>query len=485
MRLTARLVSWILLGVVVLLVVDATLFVRREGDLLREDMRGKARQLGRALRGPVADAWQEGGEAEALRLVQDANNPDHAIRVRLVRLREGTDARFAPSVPVERLAADGSETSVEAKGPEGSDCLYTYVPLPEVAAADAALELREEFSRLEDLRRSTQRRFLAISGALLVGGAGSVALFGVVFLGRPLRRLIEKTKRVGSGDLGDPVALPGRYELTDLADAINQMCARLAEAERTVRAETDQRIAALEQLRHADRLKTVGQLASGVAHELGTPLNVVSGYAGRIASGRLPEEEVKRSAEIIRGQAGRMGGILLQLLDFARSRTPKRRPSDLQDLARRTVDLVATLGYPGRAVVVPPDGTASVCAEVDAAQVEQVLTNLLVNALQATPAGGAVEVSVRKVRRRPPPRVRRPEGEYVRLAVRDGGSGIPPENLERIFDPFFTTKEVGRGAGLGLSIVHGIVRDHGGWIEVRSEVGKGSLFEVFVPETVA
>jgi signal transduction histidine kinase len=118
-------------------------------------------------------------------------------------------------------------------------------------------------------------------------------------------------------------------------------------------------------------------------------------------------------------------------------------------------------------------GTPKLVAVRD--HVHQVLTNLVLNAIQASPAGGEVRIRAGAD----------PHGGGVVIEVRDRGRGISEEHLGRIFDPFFTTKEVGRGAGLGLSIVHGIVRDHGGWIEVRSEVGKGSLFEVFVPETVA
>ncbi|MGH7439958.1 MAG: sensor histidine kinase, partial [Polyangiaceae bacterium] len=122
-------------------------------------------------------------------------------------------------------------------------------------------------------------------------------------------------------------------------------------------------------------------------------------------------------------------------------------------------------------------------APVDAAQIEQALTNLVVNAVQATPAdpGGVVEVSVNVERAVPPPDHTGAEGEWVAVRVRDRGEGIAPEHLAHVFEPFFTTKDVGTGTGLGLSVTYGIVNDHGGWMTVESQPGIGTTFALFLP----
>jgi two-component system NtrC family sensor kinase len=120
-------------------------------------------------------------------------------------------------------------------------------------------------------------------------------------------------------------------------------------------------------------------------------------------------------------------------------------------------------------------------AKVDADQLQQVLTNLVVNGIHAMPRGGMLSVDVDRVRHPPPDHVSGHGEEWIRVAVRDEGTGIPPEALPHIFDPFFTTKGVGEGTGLGLSVAFGIVREHGGWIGVESESGKGSCFRVFLP----
>ncbi|MFH2002298.1 MAG: ATP-binding protein, partial [Planctomycetota bacterium] len=120
--------------------------------------------------------------------------------------------------------------------------------------------------------------------------------------------------------------------------------------------------------------------------------------------------------------------------------------------------------------------------KVDGGQIQQVLTNLIVNAMQAMPRGGDVEVGIQRNQAAPPSVHGDSKGDYLCIYVRDQGEGIPEESIHHIFDPFFTTKEVGQGTGLGLSIAYGIVRENGGWIDVKSEPGKGSLFSVFLPQ---
>jgi len=260
---------------------------------------------------------------------------------------------------------------------------------------------------------------------------------------------------------------------------MNQMCERLRDAQARLAAETTARMKALEQLRHADRLSTVGKMASGVAHELGTPLNVVCGRAKMIATGEVALDEARGSARAILEQGQRMAKIISDLLGFARRRGPHRTLCRLETLARDGLALLAPLAersgvrleVRGHAPSVPVDG----------AQIQQALANLVVNGVQAMPGGGTITVSAGQALVTPPADRNEPPGEYAYLAVRDEGSGIPPEQLPHLFEPFFTTKGVGEGTGLGLSVTYGIAQDHGGWIDVDSEVGKGSSFTLYLP----
>ena len=174
------------------------------------------------------------------------------------------------------------------------------------------------------------RTALLIGGMVVISGL-LAAWLGVRLIGQPLRRLIDKTRRVATGDLAGPVHLQSHDELAELSESLNQMCAQLAESQSMIQQESAARIAAIEQLRHTDRLKTVGRLAAGIAHELGTPLNVVSGRAGLIVSGKLAADEIGPSAAAIKTEVDKMTKIIRQLLDFARVNTPRRVPVDLRN----------------------------------------------------------------------------------------------------------------------------------------------------------
>jgi signal transduction histidine kinase len=305
----------------------------------------------------------------------------------------------------------------------------------------------------------------------------------VAWIGRPLQRLIEKTRRIGDGDLAGPLFLHGHDELTELARAVNGMCDQLATAWDRLRAETEARVEALEQLRHTDRLRTVGTLASGIAHELGTPLNVVSGRAGLIlaGSGALPASKVAENAGIIKTQAERMTKIIRQLLDFARQHPREAVSLDLRTIVSETIEMLGSLAKKHGARLKVVLGDDPFTTNADRSQIQQVLTNLIVNAVQATTASSEVTVVCRRAVMRPPQGVEGYDGEYLCIDVWDEGEGVAEENVGHIFDPFFTTKDVGKGTGLGLSIAYGIVREHGGWIDVKSERGKGSCFSVYLP----
>lgn len=232
--------------------------------------------------------------------------------------------------------------------------------------------------------------------------------------------------------------------------------------------------AALDQLRHRDRLALVGQLASGLAHEFGTPLNVIVGRARLITDPDTTTAEAEKHARSIIEQAERVTAIIRQLLDFARRRGPELGRTDLHELSARVLELIRPLAEKRRVELALMPSTGSCVAAVDYNQIQQAVSNLIMNGIQAMPSGGKLIVSVAGSRDK--------KGHAgVTLSVKDSGTGIAPENLKRIFEPFFTTQSAGVGTGLGLSITEGIVRDHLGKIEVESDLGQGSTFRIFIP----
>lgn len=365
-----------------------------------------------------------------------------------------------------------------------------------------ALELgRDESDVLDTLAESQRAVVWALVGlsALL---AALVWLSTRASISNPLKRLVEAIDDVTHGDLGRVILRERDDEVGDLADRFNDMTGSLREAREQILAGVDAKLALEARLRHSEKLATIGQLAAGIAHEVGTPLNVIGGRARQLEKKSADPAEVAKNAGIIATQTQRITKIIQQLLDFARRPASVRTAVDLSAVAKDTLDFlehqiatsrveaairaftVDNTRTEGSAVTLLPPETAHVHADAD--QLQQVCLNLCLNALQAMPQGGQLELSTRGlVRRRPGLDVADP-GRYVVLEVADTGVGIPEQDRERIFEPFYSTKPHdgdGKqgGTGLGLAVSVGIVKDHDGWIEIASRDGGGTIFRVYLP----
>jgi PAS domain S-box-containing protein len=237
-----------------------------------------------------------------------------------------------------------------------------------------------------------------------------------------------------------------------------------------------------EQLRQSQKMEAIGQLAGGVAHDFNNILTVIHGHASLLTAGGSLTGRATKSAQQITQAAERAASLTRQLLAFSRRQVLQPQRLDLNEVVANMTkmlgrilgeDIALQLNYSPQPALV----------QADAGMIEQVLLNLAVNSRDAMPKGGllAIKISTAEVdARRLAEHSERQTGRFVCLSVIDTGCGIPPENLRRIFEPFFTTKEVGKGTGLGLATVYGIVKQHQGWIEVDSEPGKGTTFKVFL-----
>ena len=483
MRLTAKFIVTLVLGMIVVLAANSWIRLEREVGLFENGMRRHAHIFGHALGSAVTWAWRTSGEQAAMQLVGEANEKYSDLDVRWVWLGPDAAEPHRPRLPSAELeqVRQGQEMSRRLPAPSGPGDLFTYVPVSLPDGRTGALQIAESLQSQHEVIHEIWRNVFSSVLVLVVVMSILAAFLGAVFVGRPTRALLLKAHRIGAGDLTTPVVLRQRDELGEIASEMNAMSERLAAARDKVAAETAARVAAMQQLRHADRLMTVGKLASGIAHELGTPLNVVAGRGQMIASGESVGEEATDGARIIVEQAKRMTQIIRQLLDFARPRRSQRSRSDLAALAAQTEKLLHPMAQK-RSVTIILAGHSPVLAQIDEGQVQQALTNLVVNALHATAAGGTVTIGCAAVHAYPPADVGGDEGRYARVQVVDTGHGMDADTKTRIFEPFFTTKGVGEGTGLGLSVTYGILKDHGGWIEVESEPGKGSTFAIYLPE---
>ncbi len=221
-----------------------------------------------------------------------------------------------------------------------------------------------------------------------------------------------------------------------------------------------------EQVKRADRLSAIGQMAAGLAHEIRNPLASIDGAAEVLEPGGEPEDVRRETLAIIRKECARLFRLLTNLLDFARPREPERRAVNVPHVLDSVIELVRHSG--GKRITLrrdaPDDLPKLLC---DQEHLAQVILNLTINAVQAMPEGGEVRLKAR------------PATGGVLIQVQDEGTGIPKDHLDKVFDPFFTTKD--EGTGLGLSVVHQIVTQHGGSVTVEPNADKGMTFFVFFP----
>jgi len=252
-------------------------------------------------------------------------------------------------------------------------------------------------------------------------------------------------------------------------DSLNK---ELAAAGRGLAQEVDVQRAELERTtdraRAAEQLASVGTLAAGLAHEIGTPMGVIRGHA-ELLEGKVSDDKSRWRIQTIIEQIDRISNIMQALLDLARPRAPLRDDVALADVVETAVSFLEEK-LRRRGIEVGRDFADLPPVQGDAEKLQQLFLNLLLNAIDAMPEGGRLELKL----------LRTPEG-LVEAIVEDDGAGIAPESLGRIFDPFVTSKEAGRGSGLGLVVAHGIAVDHGGDIAVDSEVGRGTRFSVVLP----
>ncbi len=222
------------------------------------------------------------------------------------------------------------------------------------------------------------------------------------------------------------------------------------------------------QLRKTERLAELGTLASGMAHEIGTPMNVILGRA-ELLMRKAKDESTRRGLETIVMQVERITKIMNQLLSFARKRPSAQRPVDLGKIAGEVLDMLPENFQKNDIQVIKDYSSDLPHVLADPDHMSQVLLNLVLNACQVMPEGGTLTLTLGR------------RNNDVELGVKDTGTGIPDEHISKVFDPFFTTKAVGEGTGLGLTVVHGIIQEHNGSIRVENVPGQGAAFTISLP----
>jgi len=352
-----------------------------------------------------------------------------------------------------------------------------------------------------NVRMSLENVDAAISASrrqMLMSLAGAVVLLSGLFatliwlmVHKPVRRLITGTDHVAAGNLDYKIRMGSRDELGELAHSFNRMTGELKRANaeisswnRTLEERVAKKTVELQQAHEhvlgVEKLASIGKLAAIVAHEINNPLAGILVYArlilkrlGRNGSGPAVDEEMKKNIETIAAESARCGEIVKGLLQFARQNKPNVKPNDLNAIVAESLRLVRhKIDLSGAAAITKCDsGLKKITC--DEQQIKQALVALLINACEAVhPGEGLITITSRYL----------DGAQAAEIRLSDNGIGMDEETKRHIFEPFFTTKEQGKGVGLGLAVVYGIVTGHGGQIQVESTPGSGTTFVIRLPD---
>jgi len=363
------------------------------------------------------------------------------------------------------------------------------------SSAQSVLGVLDIVYSIDEIDRAMRRSVVAVVALLLgfvVVASLLLSLLVHRLIYRPLRDLQSGARRVAAGNLDQAIPVRSEDELGQLAASFNSMMAALKESgrelrewNRTLEHKVEERTRALRlaeaETVRGEKLASVGLLAAGVAHELNNPLTGILTFSTLLRK-KLPDGSPDaEDLDLVIKETKRSAAIIRRLLDFAREKAPEKKFTDLNRLIEDTVRIVespAQLADIG--IELDLDRTLAP-VWIDANMIEQVVMNMLVNAQQAIERQGRITVRTRRAPRPMSPEPGAPAVPMVEISIADTGCGIAEGDLKRIFDPFFSSKEVGKGTGLGLSVSHGIVRAHGGLIEVQSRPGEGATFRVYLP----
>jgi signal transduction histidine kinase len=370
---------------------------------------------------------------------------------------------------------------------EGSSPLLRHVePVRWPGGQTAALEVRETLEEMEQRFQSDIRNRVAARLAILAAFVLSILAVTRWSIARPIRALIRGARAVGHGDLGQRIELRRRDEIGQLAEEFNRMAANLQAAHAEILRQAEERRRLEQDVEQAQKMTALGMLVAQVAHEIGTPLNVISGRAEVLERTLPPAHPDRRHVELILGQTARITGIIRSLLDYSRPRRPELREAAITPIIARVADLVlgrcrakevrVRLDLPIR---LPP-------VLGDADHLQQLFLNLVLNALDASPRGGTIHVTqgdeaVLPAAGRASITRGKVEGLHLAIHIVDSGAGIDAAQLDHVFQPFFSTKKRGEGTGLGLPIAEEIARAHHGEVEVLSIPDRGTEVVVRLP----
>jgi two-component system NtrC family sensor kinase len=515
---------YLAIALTVAMILFTLLVIRHQRDQLLQEAASHVTQLSEVITRSTRFAMLQNQPYYVHRIIQDVGSQKSIEKIRIFS-KDGLiiDSTYAPEIglkvdqkaegcirchqsqkPLEQIPK--SERARIFSNPEGKRLLGSMeVIRNEPSCYNAAchqhtkvqsvLGVLDIVYSLEEIDRTMRSNVITIAGfslGFIIFASLCVSFFVHRLVYVPLRDLETGAERISSGNLEQPIPVRSADEFGQLAASFNAMTAALGNSQvelrewgRTLEQKVEKRtrelrIAEAESAR-SEKLASVGLLAAGIAHELNNPLTGILTFATLLRK-KMPDGSADaEDLDLVIRETRRCAAIIRRLLDFAREKTPEKKFADLNQIVEDTVRIIERPAS-FRDIEITLDLDPQLPQVwLDADLIKQVIMNMLVNAQHAIQDTGSITIRTGRCPEPKSPESGMPAVPMVEMAIIDTGCGIPAQNLKRIFDPFFTSKEVGKGTGLGLSVSHGIVRAHGGAIEVESKVGEGSTFNVYLP----
>lgn len=483
MSLGNKLTWFLLLGVLAVMSLDVYFSLNRTYNNLLSDVWREVDAISRTLR--ISLEKTGGGHPNRYfeQLATEISGFENVLGVAfydhtgaLLTISPSLQGRKLPNVDVQVVISSKTATDGLYKG--GAKQRYYRVEpiINDAGEGIAAFLVVEDFPFFT--REFRGRMLQALLTILLLSIVLSVIVSIVIRKGvtQPLRTFTSRIEEIGEGQFEQRLQLVRRDEIGRLAQAFDRMCVRLQEAYQKLIQEGEEKLRLERALRHSEKLAVLGQMASRLAHEIGTPLNVIQGRAEQLLLRDSLSEKDQGFVKVIVCQIERISNFIRQLLTLARRPEPQLRLLNVNDSVRRVGEIIGEREH-AEGVTITLDLAEQISPILgDPDQLQQVVLNLSVNALQAVKTAGCILLCTRE--RGPDDFLR---SGVVEVVVADSGPGISPQDLSRVFEPFFTTKSLEGGTGLGLAICREIVLSHRGEIRAQSEKGKGTQFIVSFP----
>ncbi|MGH7853410.1 MAG: ATP-binding protein [Candidatus Binatia bacterium] len=498
MKLGTKLILCLVATLIVTMLIHGYWSIQQDRENIVREMRVGMTGLSRSIQAALRYIYGDAGDIQATQnfidgvarqgnihgvVVYDRSGEPIVISVSLTDIKDYPNLDPAPVLEIDPRPVLASRTGVEGYLENPAHPVYFRIePILDSRNEIAGAFVLGRRGTGYNLTLQTRRNRIVLTTFVLIAVLTSVILVLVRRnVSRPIKVLIERIRTIGEGHWDERIETRGKNEITSLALEFNQMCERLEDLYGRLFKEQQNRLNLERGLRQSDKLASVGQLAAGLAHEIGTPLNIIGGRAEFLLRRPRSDEEISQNLQIIRSQIDRITGIVRQMLEFSRRREPAFRSVELLPLLHKVTHLLEhkIVDKGVNVNIAIPESLPALQADPD--QLQQVFINLFLNSLHALQPGGTIKISAATIYHDNGNGAATTASYKLAIEFEDNGAGIPAEHLSQIFDPFFTTKDIGEGTGLGLSVSYGIIKDHGGEIRVESRRGEFTRFTISLP----